>query len=178
MPARIGRSTIASACWYAPARSGRPDLDFLRAAGRSDYDVEGDRGGETWPPSLSGATWRARRCTTTSAMAAPRRRATSATAHFRLDRRPGAPPRCPAGVVCEKREHDLARRMNCDDAIERMRKIHERVLFLEEDGRRPRLGFGPRRVASSSAASFSRHSASSHIRSSQETKGPSLLRSA
>ena len=115
----------------------------------------------------------------------------------RVDFRSGAPPRGPARRVRQETKDGGRRRLNDDGAIERKgRSDGMRVLpaapFRQKGSRSARLakarvgltaellrrGFGPRRVCSSSAASFSRHSESSHIRSSIAPTEPNASRRA
>ena len=88
----------------------------------------------------------------------------------RIDGRSAAPPCSPAPGVGEEPEHDLSRRANDEGAVQDMGE-HGHCDFLL-DVVRLRRGRGPRRVCSNSASSFSRHNASSHMRSSEAASGP------
>src|ERR1051326_4056656 len=86
------------------------------------------------------------------------------SAWVRVDGGTHAPPSGPARAVGEEGEHGFRSGLNENAAVEPVyQRIHYVLSFLAGLRRR---GFGPRRVSPSSASSFKRQSASSHIRSS------------
>src|SRR5207237_9776743 len=101
-----------------------------------------------------------------------------APAGARVDCGACPPPGGPARIVGEIAEDEVARGFDEDRAVERVRKIHYVPFRFMTRFRERRRGRGPRLACSSSAWSFSRQSASFHMRSSVAATGPSAARRA